>query len=242
MWEDDDAKRGYWKSLQKAIGKSLTKGQRQQLRPVRPESLRLVQIRGKVLSDAVVELKHSPEDRNELMEQLATSLQERLYLLSKSAPDQLKLPLGELVCFEDQVGRRGRPLTSEQTIGSEFEGWKGFRARYPVCDENGNVTPQRQLALEGSGCSEAITNANPWLEPVGVLAHPKVILIQNPFGVDIPTQRLYKLNAKLEQDEAFPSELTFGDSIVTMQKTPDPADVIVLPTRNLADVDLARAA
>lgn len=231
IWESDEDKNAYWNGMNKALGKVMGRGRQRrsaQYPVVRPEELKVVQLREESLRSSSIDLMMH-HDRQETIERLASLLQERLYKLLQDTPEKLKVAIGELACFTEPISNKA----GQQVIGAAPNGWRGFKAKYPVCDETGQTAPLHQLALEGAASSDALLETNTWFNPTSIVANPYLPFITNPKPWLISQDECRSIGSKLGDDEHFPRTLMLGDPILTLKLGTLPDEVIRLPIRNL---------
>ncbi len=233
VWKDDEAKRAYWKTIHRALGKGLPDSTRSRQHIVRPESLRVVQVQHTVLAEESRDL-YRYDQRQVAMERLAGILQERLYQLLQGVPPKLPVELGSLACGAEYAGLKNSiPNAPKQVVVARVSGWRGDKAKYSNNGVTGSASSLQQLASERALYRDAITETNPWLTPDGVLGEPAVTLIEKDSRLPFKGKELQLIELSLLKEELLPHQAMLGDPVVCLHGTEYAARPIELPIRSL---------
>lgn len=229
VWPSEEAQKEYWQSMHKALGKGVTRNQRDHYRVVRPDKLRVVQIRPTVLAEMSRDI-HRYDQRQAAMERLAGMLHEQLYESLRDVPERLPVSLGRLACIaEQQPSRQGRPVRSKEIVGAQIAGWRGERANYSRNGDGGCTL--RQLAAEKVMYSDAIIDTNAWFDPEVIVADPYIAVIED--DQPIRRQAFSRLIDSIRAEDALPELAELGDPVIRLRTGQRPDDFIEYPVRGL---------
>jgi hypothetical protein len=142
-----------WTGIQKQIGSIL--GRHYDV--MTPHELAIKSIEQKTMIEKVRESGVQPTASE--MRAAAHNIRDELSTALEAVPEPLEVGLGRLAIF----GRH------HNKIGFEIDGWKGWKARYSLLTQAGELTAPGALVLENhiavGGIASALPEATPWDRP-----------------------------------------------------------------------------
>ncbi len=149
----------YWLGIQPKISRLL--GRHFMITP--PENIAIKSIEQKALIQTIRASNNQPT--SEEMRDAVFNIRDGLTEALATAPDPLEMPLGRLAVF-------GR---AKNKLGFEIAGWKGWRGRYALKAESGEMTPLGALVLENQvalgGIATALFDTNFAMNQVAANPH-----------------------------------------------------------------------
>src|SRR5487761_1186382 len=233
IWESPEDKEKYWKTVRRAISKSSPVGDKHKSRLIRPEALRLTQVRHEVLAERTRDL-YRLDQRDLAMERLACLLLERLYDLTHKSPPEICVKLGELACVikEDTPKRKFLDARPDFVVSAQLEEWRGVRKKYPLLDDEGTRSAMGQFAAEQLEIKKAFPEINPWLVPDDIVVDPHTEIL-GP-GQPLPTRDMVKFNLMIEESGVL-SSMKFGEPLICLRTG---ADIQQITQFSVSDLDV----